>query len=367
MANYKLISHAGSGKLLNIYGSGQASNHRNVCLWSDSATKEQQWSIASLSGGTKVLSALNTAYGLNIWRGKDNINNCDIYPVSGNEKDSSITVSSVTPHVYRFKLTNYNLYLTAKGSVDGSDVRWEESNSTTSQQWKAVKVDGGDDEDRPTDTINVNTLKSNIIAYTDFAYNSGKIQLPYSYAKKWTPAQIYTNITNLLGASAATSSIAVVQQTATTNPERCGLDCSGLTYYCLNEASNGTARTFYEQKLNLSGTLSYAYGISAANMTKVTFGTKITKANDVKPGDLIRFNNGGHVGIIYETEKNENAVTKVRYAHSNGSYGPHKAEITIGNVNNDIGGIGQIWNDPAYTQEYVHSIYEYVIRLGCFN
>ncbi|MFZ2540073.1 MAG: peptidoglycan DD-metalloendopeptidase family protein [Oscillospiraceae bacterium] len=142
MANYKLISNAGSGKCLNIYGTGQASPHRNVCLWSDSGASEQQWSISTLSGNTRVLSVLNTAYGLNIWRGTDNKNNCDIYPISGNAKDSLITVEAFNGN-YRFKMTNYNLYLTAKGSANGSDVRWEAWTGSTNQQWEAVNVGEG--------------------------------------------------------------------------------------------------------------------------------------------------------------------------------------------------------------------------------
>lgn len=115
MAIYNLIFHAGSGKALNIYGTAQVSQNRNVCLWTQSSTsREQQWNIASLSGNTCILSNLNTAYGLNVWLGATNKNNCDIHTVSDNANDSLVTISAVSTKVYRIKLANYNLYLTAK-------------------------------------------------------------------------------------------------------------------------------------------------------------------------------------------------------------------------------------------------------------
>lgn len=143
MAIYNLISHAGSGKALNIYGTAQVSQNRNVCLWTQSSSSiEQQWSIAALSGNTRILSNLNTNYGLNVWLGATNKNNCDVHTVSDNQSDSLVTISTVSSGVYRIKLANYNLYLTAQGSADNSNVNWAAATSGTNQQWKAVTVGG---------------------------------------------------------------------------------------------------------------------------------------------------------------------------------------------------------------------------------
>ena len=43
---YRIRSHSGSGKYLNVYGNDQVSANRNVCLWSlDTSAKAQQWNV----------------------------------------------------------------------------------------------------------------------------------------------------------------------------------------------------------------------------------------------------------------------------------------------------------------------------------
>ena len=54
---------------------------------------------------------------------------------------------------------------------------------------------------------------------------------------------------------------------ATANPAKAGVDCSGLVYYAINEASNGAVRSYFENALHGEDSLTYAYGISAATLT----------------------------------------------------------------------------------------------------
>ena len=102
-------------------------------------------------------------------------------------------------------------------------------------------------------------------------------------------------------------------------------------YYALNDASSGTVRTFFEDKLGLSGKLSYAYGIGANTLTSTKYGTKITAAKYIKPGCVLRSDKGGHVLVVHSVNKDSaGTVTSIVYAHSNKSKGPHHGFITVG-------------------------------------
>lgn len=48
MGYYKIKSHAGTGKLLNIAASGPISGRKNTNIWDESCPIDQTWSIASL-------------------------------------------------------------------------------------------------------------------------------------------------------------------------------------------------------------------------------------------------------------------------------------------------------------------------------
>lgn len=141
--SYYMVSHAGAGKCLNVYGDEQVSNNRNVCLWTKGPGNAQSWNIKAFSAGDKIVSGLSSDYALNYYwsAGKGNPGNCDIYPQAGNDADSCITLTPVNAasNIYKIKLKNYNLYLTAKGTGDNADVRWESPVSTgTTQQWQLV-------------------------------------------------------------------------------------------------------------------------------------------------------------------------------------------------------------------------------------
>lgn len=140
---YYIVSHAGTGKCLNVYGNEQVSNNRNVCLWSKESTKAQCWVLRDFTAGKKIVTSLDETYALNYhWTaGNGNPGNCDILLHANNNDDSIISLVEVDAanNIYRIKLEKYNLYLTAKGTTDNSDVRWETAdNSGTTQQWQLV-------------------------------------------------------------------------------------------------------------------------------------------------------------------------------------------------------------------------------------
>ena len=108
-------------------------------------------------------------------------------------------------------------------------------------------------------------LNTGCSAYTAFTYNGSSIKLPYYLGGKKTPDQIRTAIANWGGSSKTTTEI---QTYVSNNRSTFGIDCSGLVYYALNEASSGAVRTYFESKLNNAvGKLTYAFGISASNLT----------------------------------------------------------------------------------------------------
>lgn len=88
--------------------------------------------------------------------------------------------------------------------------------------------------------------------------------LPPKY--KNTPPNIRSAISAVFGSSAPSSS---VQSWVNNNYTKTAVDCSGLAYYVLNEASGGKVRPWFENKLGLVGKLDYAYGILAGHF--ITF------------------------------------------------------------------------------------------------
>ncbi|MFV0414001.1 MAG: hypothetical protein ACK5L3_12185 [Oscillospiraceae bacterium] len=86
--------------------------------------------MSTYSGFGRIRSGLNIGYALNIWRGASNMNNCDIHIWAGNTEDSKIDFNTVNANqnLYRIKSVNYNLFLTAVNSSNGSDVRWQNAN-----------------------------------------------------------------------------------------------------------------------------------------------------------------------------------------------------------------------------------------------
>jgi hypothetical protein len=189
---------------------------------------------------------------------------------------------------------------------------------------------------------------------------SSIIQLPYKLGAKNLPTTINSYLRSLCTYSNGSfnKTTAEIQQLANSAPASTGVDCSGLVYYVLNEASYGA--------VNKQFNVSYAYGVSASNLTSTVYGSTKTLAKTIVPGCTFRMDNGGHVAVVYKVEKNSsNVVTRIRYAHSNGSKGPHTAYINIGNENLDLKSSSQTWYDSAYSDATAKSLYNYAILLNC--
>lgn len=198
-------------------------------------------------------------------------------------------------------------------------------------------------------------LSTKINEYTSFSVFGKTIQLPYRLGGKLTPTQIRGNIVANLP---STSSQSAIQKWANSNTTSTGIDCSGFAYYVLNEASGGAVMNTFN--------VSYAYGVSAANLTSTSYGYKLTRAMDVTAGCLMNTDNGGHVIVVYSVTKgSDGLVNRIDYAHSNGSKGPHKGYITIGDPGASLDSSRQTWHDSAYTDSQAKGYFNYVMRLSC--
>lgn len=143
---YLLFCYSGTGQCLSVSG-GIVANHQNVCIGTKNGGTAQSWTIKQFGSNYKIVSNLNQNYALNYYgtSGQSNPGNCDIYPQSDNDANSSIVLETMSTDVYRIKLKNYNLYLTAKGEGNNSEVSWETPVSMGSdyqmlrtQEWRIV-------------------------------------------------------------------------------------------------------------------------------------------------------------------------------------------------------------------------------------
>lgn len=141
MAYYNIVSHAGTGKYLNLYGSSSTSmNGRNVTIYNSTGSNDQKFKIASLTGTPQVFCATNEAYALNAYRSGTNWN-CNTHTASDNITDSQVIFTKVSGDIYTIRLANYsNRYMTAEGTASGANVSWQAANNATSQQWKLIET-----------------------------------------------------------------------------------------------------------------------------------------------------------------------------------------------------------------------------------
>ena len=137
MGYYKIKSHTGTGKLLNIAASGPISGRKNTNIWDESCPIDQTWSIASLGNNQQVKIINNLSYMLNA---NTSTWNCDVYT---SNSDTYVNFEKVSTGVYYIRLKSHpERYLTAGGTKSGSDVSWEKLSTPTAgkkaQQWKVT-------------------------------------------------------------------------------------------------------------------------------------------------------------------------------------------------------------------------------------
>ena len=135
------FQNAGSGKMLNLYGS--ASDGKNVVQYDADGSDEQRWKYT----GNKLLTMRNTNFALDRYRGSGSYNNADVWTESSSNDDDQkvfIQVNSNT-HTCRIILlstldTANQLCLTAYGSGNGT-ASGKSSTSNGNVFWAAPTYD----------------------------------------------------------------------------------------------------------------------------------------------------------------------------------------------------------------------------------
>lgn len=188
--------------------------------------------------------------------------------------------------------------------------------------------------------------------YTNMVIGDTRVQIPYKMGGKHAPARIKSILveTKLSGEA--------LQRWASANPTKIGVDCSGLVYFALNEASEGKVMEQF-------GGTSYAYGVNAASLTDTVNGIRFTKAADMLPGCTIRWANATHILVVTEVIVcSKNYVSQINYTHSSSGIGPHEGYIMIGDPEADLNVAAQIWYDAGYTDADCKRYYNHTILLN---
>ena len=159
--NQKILNKQIQPLSLNIQGTGNHYNNRNVNVYPLDWSTDMQWKVMVYDGYARILCAGNTAFGLDYYYGSSNPGNCDIYKVSGNEEDSKINFRTInaSENLYRIQCYRNNadndLYLTVTGTANGADVRWQplDSSKATQQTWWLVPIENISENTTPTPTV----------------------------------------------------------------------------------------------------------------------------------------------------------------------------------------------------------------------
>ena len=140
---YHIVSHAGNGNCLNVYGNNTIQNNNRVCLWAWDDEPAQLWKVVTNSSGFKILSGISDTYGLNCSQsGSNSACDCDVYPAADNIY-SFVTfyIVDLSKNIFRIKNTETDLFLTVHDTDNNTTVRWESSTGEDNQKWRLCTED----------------------------------------------------------------------------------------------------------------------------------------------------------------------------------------------------------------------------------
>lgn len=312
MSTYRIQSHKGTGLFLNVYGTGTITGRRNVCIWTETTSNDQKWSITSLGNKVLVKSMNNQNYALNA---KTDTWNCDVMTVNTDSYVNFKVVNSSTG-LYKIQLVSNNeRYLTADGTAKNSNVSWATLDSSSDAQiWKVTKVD------------------------TTSTGGEKKLKMPVGPRCNWN--QKNKAVTDLFGSSACTLV--------------CGLDTSN--FY----ATNGTGYT--PQDMNSS-----KFWVSGVGYTWATLAGKILgkiTADSKSQNELLALIkdtiDGGCPCIVTIGYKSGSTHTVFAYGYKNGaaSYADIYVYDPANMTTSDIGGREVDLNNAMdYNHDYFNIFY----------
>ena len=137
---YYYIVNPKTNKVVNILGSYlvDLANGKEITLYDKSGSNEQIWRIDNISDQEEcfIKSYVDQAYGFNAYRSPTNNYNCNIRAIEGNETDAAVHFVLQDNGYYKIELANYpGYFLTATGSENGDDIRWQTANQGDFQYW----------------------------------------------------------------------------------------------------------------------------------------------------------------------------------------------------------------------------------------
>ncbi len=233
------IRNSTTGKMLNVYSSGNPSNGTNVVLYTDDGSAEQKWKILSTSGGYKLQCQDGTKVLDRYTVSGSSLNNADVWDNTTGDNAAQIVqfyeaISGSGTDLYRIKLVSNGYYLSSYGSSNGTgsgksttsvgNVFWK---STSGQQniWQFIDLDGGSGgqgNGTLTEGVRPTTLNYNGGCYTSFSagqctwHAHGRAKevkgktITFSQSSGLNAARWWDYVTNCTGTQTATSnSIAV--------------------------------------------------------------------------------------------------------------------------------------------------------------
>lgn len=179
--------------------------------------------------------------------------------------------------------------------------------------------------------IDLDILTEYVNNYVDFVFvdangnKSDPLQIYYEWGGKMSLDALNQKMLDL-GLSADDPQLSdKIIELAKSEDIMLGIDCSGLVLRIIDAATKGQAVPYYKEALDLNDNYDVLnWGILASTLTSLDYATKITDFDNVQPGDYIRFDNGGHIGIVYKVEGDT-----IYYTHSSGKKGPHTGTITV--------------------------------------
>lgn len=126
---------------LSVYGNTVLSPNRNVIIYTTQNIADQRWIHAEYANGKfYIISDINGygTYALNINRYQgENYHNCDVYPLSGNEKDAAIIIEYDENAIRHYTTQYYGCYLAPTSNQSMANVKWRDNrdNVNHSDSW----------------------------------------------------------------------------------------------------------------------------------------------------------------------------------------------------------------------------------------
>lgn len=149
-----------------------------------------------------------------------------------------------------------------------------------------------------------------------------------------------------------------------------GIDCAGYVYRLLDEGCQAAGVARLPQTLGY--TCEYTDVDRLTPIHNPRLAERLSRADQVQVGDVIRFDYTPHAGVIIDTVYSpEGRLLELWYSHANQARGPHIGWIDVGDPSLDIGHSRQTWYDEMWDGNANNGLrdnrYQYVCRTHYYH